>query len=779
MTHFSPGFITNPATGYTIENSVWFSSTSDTLTKTFSGAGDTQKAVISFWIKQCSAGANNKVFSSSLADAVVFIFNTNDEVRIRWSNTNPYTTVFLSDGQFRDYTAWQHFALAIDMTQATDTNRIKLYVNGVESTVNSTNYPAQFATFTWNTAIEHVIHGAGEAEFYLAEFISLDGQSIVGGDLAITDLVDTDSNGVPVPVDPSELTFGTNGFWLDFAIAPGTGAGSGNDVSGNNNDFTETSMTAAQQVTDSPTDDAENGIGNFATWSPLGSEYGPGPSGALTEGNTTASQSTGAWTAWVSTQGMSTGKWYAEFEYVSGAVTWQIGVARGAADLGANTYKANDAWQWYEGADQKRHDLSYSSYGTSLSVGQHFMVCFDADNQELYFGGNGTWFNSSNPSTNTSPAYSSVPVIAGEPLFFKVATHDTVSIKMVAEADWVHTVPTGAKALNTANLPAPTITDPSAYYQNHQYEGTGAAHDETLTGNASMDPDLVWIKNMDQFDEHKLVDTSRGATKELNSDSTNAETTDANGIDDLGVTNGFGLGTGAGGYNDNAETFIAWCLKESPTAGFSIVSSVSHTQGSATNVAHGLGAVPTMAFVKRTDSTGGWYVYHKSLASTTNGHLFLDTSVTEQTLTGVWGVHDTTNFVIGGGASAIATGTYVCYIWTDIDGFFATGTYTGNASADGPFVYTNFKPARVTIKGGSEWHTGDNARSPYNVVGSGLNLGDTGTAPATVSTMFDFTSNGFKLRTTNGGYNGASKYFWFAWAESPFGGSGVAQARAR
>jgi hypothetical protein len=749
--------------GYTIENAVWFSSSADTLTKSFSEAGDTQKAVISFWIKQSSAGANNKVFSSSGADALNFLFNTDDEVRIRWNNDHSFTTVFLSDGQFRDYTAWQHFALAIDMTQATDTNRIKLYVNGVESTVKSTSYPAQSATFTWNTAIEHVIHGAGEAEFYLAEFISLDGQSIVGGDLAITDLVDTDSNGVPVPVDPSGLTFGTNGFWLDFAIAPGTGAGSGNDVSGNNNDFTETSMTAAQQVTDTCTDDAANDIGNYTTWNPL--DFASN-NGVFSEGNTVRVQASGGGGT-RSTIAATSGRYYIEVELTA----W----SSGSTTIGIRPTTQSSSSYWGIGIDTSSGDTLLDNVvqnnGAALSQGNiiGFDCDFDNDQVSIYINnsirGSAITFTSGTRPSDGLP-HSLCVSDSGNTL--------TVTVQARPET-WTYSAKGSGVALSTANLPAPTVKNPSDYFQAALTTHGGTS--ETVTCNWNMDATntLIISKNSDTSEKWFVSNGAAGETKHMNFALTTASATDSNVHSVVGTTLTMGSAFAA-------DDYMTYFIKAGATSGVGINSGVIHENESSTNVAHGLGATPVAGWAKRTDSAGGWYVFTPGMGSQTARHLFLDTIVSEQTVADVWGTHSETNTVLGAGASGLADGTYDVVSFTPIAGFSKFTSYTGTgAAATGPYVELGFRAKFFIIKGitvSGSWTTHDTVRNAYNPSNSVFYF-DAPNASGSDGDI-DVTANGLKISAGAGNVNTSAKvYAVWAFAEHPFGGSGVAQAKAR
>jgi hypothetical protein len=285
---------------------------------------------------------------------------------------------------------------------------------------------------------------------------------------------------------------------------------------------------------------------------------------------------------------------------------------------------------------------------------------------------------------------------------------------------------------------------------------------------------------------------------------TNAETTTATGLTSLD-SDGFSVGADAG-WNANADDKVAWCWKAGGTAvsntdgsitssvsvnteaGFSIVTYTAPASPSTVEtVGHGLGAVPGMMIWKnRTDATD-WYVWHKDLAA--NNNLKLN-STAAQTNDGV---------IVGDppaspshfntlGALHTANKDYVAYCWAEVEGFSAFGKYTGNGSADGPFVYCGFRPAYILTKrsdGGGEWYIVDNKRSPYNPTTSATLEADDASiegAAGANSGKYDFLSNGLKVRATNGSdFNGSGVTMLFAaFAEYPIqGDDGVTQGRAR
>ena len=315
------------------------------------------------------------------------------------------------------------------------------------------------------------------------------------------------------------------------------------------------------------------------------------------------------------------------------------------------------------------------------------------------------------------------------------------------------------------------------------YTGTGS----TQTIAVGFQPDFVWIKSRSAATDHKLTDSVRGATKALISDTTGTETTDANGVTAF-TSNGFTIGSNSV-YNTNAATYVAWCWKAggtsssntngsitstvsaNTTAGFSIVTYTGNGTNGAT-VGHGLGVAPSMVIVKSRSTAGtDWPVYHSSLGAT--GILPLDTTDAFIVTSTPWNNTAPTSSVFSVGTSGdtnLSARTYVAYCFAPVAGYSAFGSYTGNQSADGPFVYLGFRPRFVmikrTINAGGSWAVYDSARNTYNVENLSLypNLSN---ADDTYDVL-DFTSNGFKIRTAGLGVNQSGDTFIYAcFAEVP------------
>ena len=333
------------------------------------------------------------------------------------------------------------------------------------------------------------------------------------------------------------------------------------------------------------------------------------------------------------------------------------------------------------------------------------------------------------------------------------------------------------------------------YFNPKIYTGTGSSH--AITG-VGFQPDFTWIKGRSNAYSHCLIDAVRGVGTTIASNSTSGEYSSPTEITSFD-SDGFTLGTDAG-VNNNASTFVSWnwkangagsvnndgstaSLKTSAntTSGFSIVTYTGN--GANRTIGHGLGAAPKIIFVKQYNGTRSWYV-----GETMNGfanELYLNaTSGTANSPTTFNSTAPTTSVIsIGSGSAANSNGeTFIAYCFAEKTGFSKIGSYTGNGNVDGPFIYTGFKPAFVMIKvtsGSDNWFIFDNKRST-----SGGNVVDDYLYPNLNNTeggtdILDFLSNGFKLRTTDGGQNGSSTYIFMAFAEAPLVASNNIPATAR
>ena len=353
------------ATGYNVANSCRFNSgDSAVLKRTHGTPTNGKKFVWSAWIKRSKLGADqyfvqNFTDSSNISMAY---FRSGDDIRIfdRHGTGDGTDTVWISDAKFRDVSAWMHFLLKVDTTQGTDSNRLQVYINGSLATGNTITYPAENAVMNWTAASASNRHsiaatsdGYNYVGGYLCEVVLIDGTAPAHTDFGE---VDSDS-GIWKPIDVSGLTFGNNGYYLDFADSGDLG----DDESGNGNDFAETNLAATDQSIDTCTN-------NFATFNSLyrnsnsAINYAEGNLSAIpaADGSISFSGST------IAMPKTSTSKWYAEFK----TPVAEYG-SLGIMDVDSISQAIND-----------NTDISSNSNGTSLG-----RVLFQQGNGVVYYIG--------------------------------------------------------------------------------------------------------------------------------------------------------------------------------------------------------------------------------------------------------------------------------------------------------------------------------------------------------------------------------------------------------
>ena len=347
-----------------------------------------------------------------------------------------------------------------------------------------------------------------------------------------------------------------------------------------------------------------------------------------------------------------------------------------------------------------------------------------------------------------------------------------------------------------------TIKKPSDYFNTKLYTGNGTAigsGGNAITG-VGFQPDWTWIKRRDGgTSHHQLFDAVRGATKRVYSSSNSAESTDSETLTAFG-TDGFTVGSNTG-VNPNGNNLVAWNWKAngagsantdgsisstvsaSATSGFSIVKYTG--TGANATVGHGLGVAPKMIIVKNTEATENWLVYHQSLENTSA--LKLNETSAKGSTQYYWNNTSPTSSTFSLGASSEANtnaDVNIAYCFADVTGYSKFGSYTGNGSTDGTFVYTGFKPAFVLWKrtedAGYDWDLYDTARDTHNVAFKELIPNGNGVESSSTVLSLDILSNGFKLRTSNGNGNDSGKpYIYMAFAQAPLVGTNNVPCTAR
>jgi len=789
------GIMIAGANGYTITKAIVLDGVASYLHWTPGVAGNQKIMTYSLWFERAGLGSGNSgtLFGgATISDGFRFGDGTNND----WMDFYFNGTVagqLITSQVFRDPTGWSNLVVAIDTTQAVAADRVKIYRDGVQITALSTAaYPAlNYVSGLGGTGLQTIGQEQNlGGQFYdgaVAEFIRIDGMA-----LAPTSFGQFDTNGNWQPIDPSGLTFGANGFWLDFADAlnPGT------DVSGNANNFTAVSIPTTAQVADSPTDSVALGVGNYCVLDPIrpmtggtnasafisngGLVHQAGAGNPQDVAGTLAIPSSGIFQiecriTLVSGSPQST---YLGFVDLDRGLTTSFGIfSRADSAAATGSVKVLDGVESGAGL--------YATWKTvNIDCGMVYDV--GADTVSCYINGVLQW---------TQAAASTY--LTGNTIIPYIQNGDGTQVTVDFGQKGFNYPIAGATGLSTANLPDPTIPDPSKHFQSVAYTGTGASNAITLTdaSGAAVAPDLVWIKDRDTIVEHVITDSVRGATKEINSDSTNVETTVAQGLTSFD-SSGFTLGTDAN-YNAAASSNIAWCWKAGGTAvsntdgtitssvsanilsGFSIVSWQNGAGVGTPTIGHGLSTAPEMIITKDTISAGyDWVVHHKDIAVT--NILRLNTSAAAGASTAYNNLAPTaTVFQTKDANLAAYSSSAISYCFHSVEGFSKFGSYTGNLSTDGPFVYCGFRPAFVLIKriaAAESWYLLDSTRSPYNQTANIL-YGDTSAAEVTTTAnQMDMLATGFKLRGANNGTNATGeKLIYAAFAEMPV----QAQSRGR
>lgn len=741
---------------YQISRSVRLrSSASAYFNRTPASSSGQQTFTISAWAKRGTLSAEQVVFGINSASTNIFTvaFLSGDTFRIFGRNAGSDVLNLTTTAVYRDPSAWYHIVIAIDTTQATSSNRARIYVNGVEVTAFGTaTYPAQNTSLAWNSnSYAHDIGRESTGNYfdgYLTEINHISGSQLTPSSFGETDSI----TGVWKPKKYAG-TYGTNGFYLNFSDnSSNTATTIGKDYSGNGNNWTPNNISVTSGATydsmiDVPTlyADGGNGRGNYCTLNPLS-----GNSATITDGNLSAGFN--ASQGRMGTIAVNSGKWYWECSFVTSfSDVCIVGIAN---QQDPNVFITSPTGYGYYSNANKVNNSSAVAYGATFGVSDTVGVAIDLDAGSLTFYKNGT---------SQGVAYTG---LSGTfcPAF---ATNGSGSSNFRAnfgQRPFAYTPPTGFKALNTQNLPEPTIKKGNQYFDATLYSGNSSS--QTVTNSGGMQPDLVWIKSRNvSGNNHNLWDAVRGAGKALFSNLTDAEGTAAN---MTGFTSsGFSFSGTAYDSNTTGNNLVGWQWKESASAGFDIVTYTG--TGSAKTVAHNLGVAPKMIIAKNRGGTSSWAVYHASIGA--GNAVYLDLTQASSATTN-WNSTAPTSSVFSVGTAGEANpsgGNLVAYLFAEVAGFSKFGSYTGNGSADGPMIFTGFRPAFIILKrtdSTGNWSMYDSARSTYNASTRVLypNLSNSEDAS---TDHFDWLSNGFKMRSTNQNTSGGT-FIFMAFATNPF-----------
>jgi hypothetical protein len=789
------------STGFDIDNSLRFNDDdSAKLTWTPSSAGDRKTWTLSMWLKLGNMGVASTVFGG--ADNVSW----GSYVQINSSNKifvadapGPSNFSLTSTQTLRDPSAWYHIVVAFDTTQSTAADRIKVYLNGEQVTDwASSTYPSLNWEGDINNSKEQKFGGfpnqSGDRyDGYLSEVNFVDGQA-----LAPTDFGEFGDYGEWKAKAVSGLTYGTNGFYLDFKDSSALG----NDVSGNNNDFTATNLASSDQMLDSPTS-------NFATLNSIDKESS---SVTLSEGNLRNNTTSGAYQSVGVTQEIPpTGKVYFEFLHDYDAdgskpVAWYFrnrtsGEILDATPAGTHIIVNDGSSLYVDGKLANGTTFAHTYTGTNTNQIISFAIDNVAGTFSLYRDNSlivtKTGFGDElNTIINQVYGHSTMSVIANFGQDSSFAGNKTAQGNGEDGDDFYYEPPTGFKSLKASNLPDVAVI-PSEHFNVVTWTGntTGSTATNTITG-LGFEPSFVWTKVRSNTDNHRLLDQVRGGTKKLASNTTGIELTRDYGKISAWNSDGFTV-TGADGYemNYNNSTYVSWCWKANGAgvsntngsltstvsadvdAGFSIVSYTGDNTYPPKTVGHGLSKTPEMIIVKNRDTTNYWYAYHHKLDSTAPEDKYIFFNYTDTVLDAtVWGDTAPTSsvFTVYSNSGVAGNGDgMIAYAFHSVDGYSKVGSYLGNGSADGTFINCGFKPKYVMIKSTNyssrSWNIMDEERGGVNPSKQVLYANGSG-GEETYTLRMDVLSNGFKIRhatDTEVNSNGYT-YIFIAFAETPF-----------
>jgi hypothetical protein len=787
---------------YQIEQSLRFNDDDSAyLSRTPASAGNRKTWTWSAWVKRGNLGGTQILFSAVNPTFDGITFETD---KIRLTLASGAVGEIETNAVFRDPSSWYHLVAVIDTTDATSTDRMRLYINGERVTsFSAAAYPSLNYDGFINQTIEHnVANRVGTSltfDGYMAEVNFIDGTA-----LDPTSFGETKS-GIWVPKAYSG-SYGTNGFYLSFADS----AAIGDDLSGNGNDWTANNLVATDVVLDSPT---QNWC-VFNRGEPQANVY------TFSEGNLKVVSPSTGFPYLLSTMYVASGKWYGEFLLNSSSGFELVGIETapfyGNKLIGADA----DGWGYASWDGNFLNNSSGTAYGNTYTTNDIIGVALDLDNGYLYFSKNGVWQNSGDPASGASGTGGiDISSIAGTAVSMGVSDNDnggssTFTANFGQDSsfagattaggntdanglgDFKYSVPASYLSLCTANLPDPVIDPaqddvPADYFNTVLYSGNSST--QSITG-VGFQPDWVWLKSRSTAGSpHALFDAVRGVSKFLQSDQTQSEldfSADVTSFD----SDGFGLTHSASSNvsNTSGRTYVAWnwlagngtssntdgtitsTVSVNQKAGFSVVS-YTGTAGGTQTVGHGLGAAPVFIISKnRTDAGTDWYTATGFLSgwNWNSDYFKLNTTGAKATDGGgtVFPVAPTSAvFTIGDAATNGSGKNYIAYCFAEVEGYSKFGSYTGNGSTDGPFVYCGFRPAWVMVKrtdSADNWNIVDVKRDTGNVADHYLNA-DASSAEG-IFTIVDILSNGFKARDALSTSVSGGTYIFMAFAESPF-----------
>lgn len=783
---------------YEIANSIELHAVSSQyFNKNIGTAGNQKTWTISMWVRRGTLAANGMLFNryTSGSDTHWCYFNSTDN--LYWQNYVSSNQLELkTSAVYRDTSSWYHIMFVLDTTEATNSNRAKIFVNGQQilSFITAT-YPALNADLKLNSAGIMGLLGGGGSYFdgVATEIYFIDGNALTPNDFG-----EFDENGLWVPKAYSG-DYGANGFYLIDA--------SGADQSSNANDWTP--VNTPIDTFDTPT----NVYGRFDA-------PGKNSNTIITLAATKIAASTTVYPCPIFVP-VSEGKWSLELTVNSRDGT-NGGPAIGFAQLDnfSNTVNMGGTLTgfWFiryagfnNGYYGNTNGTAFTPSNTPTAVnGDVIQLLVDIDAGKAWWKVNGTVMDdgtnpAGDPETGTYPTVSFTP---GTEIIF-VAGGATSGIGTIncGQSGFAYTPPSGFKALCTENLPAPVISDPAKHFDIELWTGNDV--DRTIYTETA--PGLVWLKCRSHTTNHGIFDVLRGAENYLSSNATTIETADSVSLTAFD-SDGFSLGTDSGALtvNETGKTMTGWVwggfteldageiaalvsstsatitptgIAVNAVAGMAIITYTGNGVAGAT-LPNPIGIAPEMVIAKSRNAATDWTVQHISLTSAAYS-IFLNGTAAQTSRPTDWnGTAATASIVtLGSGTPNTNSQIYVMYIFAPIHGFSAFGKYIGNGAADGPRVILPFNARWVMIKksnAAENWIILDSERSPENLTDDVLYPNLSGVEYASPTTNADLLSNGFKVRGTNANINtSGGTYIYAAFAEHPFGGGDISPALAR
>ena len=886
---------------YTVDRSLRFNDgDSAKLNRTFGTNSSNTTKTLSFWIKRGNLGSYQTIFgttSSGYIESRLQFTNTDELQFVDRDSSSGVTDVNkVTTRKFRDVGAWYHIVFALNSTDGTAEDRVKIYVNGVRETSfsTSTNPSSSYSFSFYRSSVDNFIGANNASDFfdgYLTEINFSDGQALDQSSFGET-------NSDTGQWNPKKYvgSYGTNGFYLNFSDNSGTTATTlGKDSSGNGNNFTPNNFSVSAGLGNDSFEDTPTN--NFPTLNP-NHAFLNGSSSTAENGNLQWNGQSNNQAGCPATMAFpKTGKWYWEVKLLTtNSQNFSFGITPATYSNTTNPVNPTGAIGYAAYGSKGVSGVETQNWAATFNHNDNIGAALDMDNNEIKFYKN----NSLVGTISLVSGYEDIEYLAW--IKGDTATQLIQSAINFGGNGFVYTPPTGYKKLSSANLPDPTIKLPNKHFASFIYTGTGSSGDVVNITNSDVDftPDWVWVKTRTVTNDHILSDSVRGGSKYLVSSETYAEQTDTDKIRAF-IQNGFESGTD-GDTNWPSRSFVAWnwnagdtdgktytvtvvsdsgnkfrfdgfgtsavtldlaeggtyifnypsghpfrfsttadgthgggseyttgvthnsstqvtivvaasaptlyyycsshsgmggqintnstlgssnfdgstqsVVKVNQTAGFSIVLYTGQQNNSDT-IGHGLGVKPQVVISKSRNSTytyTQWYVHHHKL--TTNYFLFLNTTAAQANGVGDYfidGSFSSTVFAVGDDIYGpnVSNNNYVAYCFSEVAGYSKFGSYTGNGSSDGTFVFTGFRPAFILAKStynAEDWYIYDNKREGFNVtqklIYANLSLAEGSGS----NNKIDFLSNGFKFRSTGAPHYGTNSdgYIYLAFAESPF-----------